>query len=280
MNVTATIKSIDAVKSDPWQGPQGDIWFVQGYFSDGGIWSLGHKSYENAKKRHSELSPLIGQEGQFEVEQKGEYKGNPKFKLLAWPGKPERPGFGGGGGGQPGGGGGQRAPYQPRYRDTPEGTRSEQDSIHRSVALQMAVAWLPRVDDKFTSSDVTQVADVFYAWLSQGQPPLPTQAPAASSGPPTQPSTGSYDPLKEQKEFFGEGTQSLPTRSKAVDKYLEEIAAAVKIKDADRIAKLSQMINQSLEKRSITLADIDQWINPAIISARQALQGAAEVDAW
>ncbi len=267
----------------PWDTRDGgQMHCVSGGFEDGSQFDINCKP-ENSAARISALKELIGVEGEFGLESKPDYRGMKQWKLVEWPGKPQRPAYGGGGGAPSGGG---RAPYQPRYRDTPEGTRSEQDSIHRSVALEHAVVFIGNMEKRLqntTSNDVIQCADLFYGWLSQGQPPLPTKAPEASSGPPTQPqarpepSTGYYDPLKEQKEFFG----GAPGRSPAVQQYLDEIEKAVKVKDSDRISKLRVMVVDSVNKRkSVTIEEVDTIIEPAIMEAEKALKSSANYDAW
>ena len=90
---TLTIQTVDPA-TRTWEGPKGTIEFIQGQFTDGTGWSLGAKP-ENAAKRVEELTKLIGVEGEYEVEPKGEFRGKPQFKLKSWPGKPV---FGGGGG--------------------------------------------------------------------------------------------------------------------------------------------------------------------------------------
>lgn len=157
MNITSKIKSM---KAEPrsWEGQYGLTWFVDGEFDDGSQFSLTTKSQDTAGKYHAELSALIGKSGDFHVEEKPEKYGKKQWKLVAWPGNPGKQGWGGGGGG--------RAVAAPRYRDTAEGAASERDSIHRSVALQEAVAFVGTLEPQHrVSGTVCQVADVFYDWL-------------------------------------------------------------------------------------------------------------------
>jgi len=86
-----TIQTVDP-STRTWEGPKGTIEFISGQFTDGSGWSLGAKP-ENAQKRIAELSALIGQPGDYEVEEKPEYQGVKQWKMKSWPGKPT---FGGG----------------------------------------------------------------------------------------------------------------------------------------------------------------------------------------
>ena len=86
-----TIQTVDP-STRTWEGPKGTIEFISGQFTDGSGWSLGAKP-ENAQKRIAELSALIGQPGDYEVEEKPEYQGVKQWKMKSWPGKPV---FGGG----------------------------------------------------------------------------------------------------------------------------------------------------------------------------------------
>jgi len=90
---TLTIQTVDPA-TRTWEGPKGTIEFIQGQFTNGEGWSLGAKP-ENAAKRVAELTALIGVEGEYELEPKGEFRGKPQHKMKGWPGKPV---FGGGGG--------------------------------------------------------------------------------------------------------------------------------------------------------------------------------------
>ncbi len=275
--------TIKFVKDEPrpWDARDGgQMHSIEGGFEDGSAFAINCKP-ENSEARIATLKELIGQEGEFGLEAKADYKGVRQWKLTEWPGKQQRPAYGGGGGSGVSSGGGGKAPYQPRYRDTPEGTRSEQDSIHRSVALTQAVACLTSAVSPGQSPDqagwVIKTADRFYDWLSQGQPLVPVQAPEASSGPPTQPQStiGSYEPMKDQKEFFGQ-----PAKSQACQKYLEEIEKAVKAKDSGRLSKLRAMMVDSVQRKTLTIQEVDSFLEPAIIQAEKALQSAANYDAW
>ncbi len=252
MNLTETIASMDPVKDKPWPGPQGPIWFAQGKFQGGGIFSIGSQSIEKAREKHAELSALIGTEGVFEVEEKGEYQGNPKYKLKAWPGNQPRL-FGGGGGG---GGGGGRAPFVPRYRDSEEGFAREQRSIHRSVALQRAI----EADANREPQAILQLADTFYAWLSQDTPQ------ASQTEPQKPPSPG-----------------ALTTGDKVpppYDHYIQEIDEAIHAKDANRLDKLQNvMIVGSLEQKSITL-DEATVLNDLIERGKKVIASAILFAAW
>ena len=174
MNLTTEIMAMDKLKTEPWNGAQGPTWFVQGSFKDGSLFSRGAKSLENAQKLQAELEAQIGKEATFEVEDTGkEYQGRKKWKLQGWPGKPERPAFGGG----------SKAPYQPRFRDTEDGFHQEQASIHRSVALDKAITFTTNhvVPDDISPKKVLAVAEEFYGWLvgpQRAAPASPAQVQA------------------------------------------------------------------------------------------------------
>jgi len=283
VQISASVANVDDLKEEPWNGPNGPMWFVQGKFEDGSIFSRGAKSLDNASKLHSEWSGLAGKgPGPWEVEQSGEFQGHKKYKVSSWPGKPERS-FGGGGGGGFSGGGAKKE-YVPRYKDTIEGVLAEQDSIHRSVALTQAVSLL--TGSSKDPVDAIAAAERFYQWLSKDRPtpiPEPTQpAPLAPPGPPAPRETiGSFDPLKDQKDFFGGSlTTGDKIKSQTVQKYLDEFEKAVKGKDVDRVEKLAQMVTKSLEQKTVTHTDIDSWLEPAIVDSRKALRSAEEYDKW
>lgn len=155
----------------PWDGPNGTVHYIEGTFSDGTLWSSGAKP-DFSQKRLDELKSLVGIAGDYELQAAGEYQGSKKWKMISWPGKPMA-------GGKPGFGGGAKAPYQPRHRDTPEGTREERESIHRSVALQQAVTFTANhvVPDEISPERVTKVADSFYDWLVGPQRSAPASVP-------------------------------------------------------------------------------------------------------
>ena len=157
--------TISKIEQSPrkWSGPNGDMFFIQGSFQDDSEWSVGFKAEDRARACLAELNTLTGKEGSFDVDYKPERNGRKQYKLLSWPGKPPAQGFGGKGGGG----------FQVRYRDTEEGQRREQDSIHRSVALQHAVGYAASA--VLDTDRLLAVADRFYDWLSKGQPPIAQQ---------------------------------------------------------------------------------------------------------
>jgi hypothetical protein len=57
--------------------------------------------------------------------------------------------------------------FDKAYRNTPEGQRSEQRSIHRSVALQYGTQLALKFVESPTPDDVTTFADYFYDWLQR-----------------------------------------------------------------------------------------------------------------
>lgn len=262
---------------EQWQ----DFNIVVGYFEDGSKFKAWGKDLAKAQNTRNELAGQVGIAGEFEIDETKTktYQGRQEYRLKGWPGKPERAPWTGGGGG--GGGFGGKKEFVPRYKDTMAGVLAEQDSIHRSVALQWAVTYMK---DSTNSDVVLGVADKFYQWLSKDRPvavPEPTQpAPLASPGPPQHRETiGEYNPLKDQKEFFGVTTGD-KIKSQTVQKYLDEFEKAVKAKDADRVEKLAHMVGDSLEKKTVTVTDIEHWLEPEIVNSRKALKSAEEYDKW
>lgn len=157
-----------------WESRNGPMYSVEGTFDDGSGWSVSFKTPERAHEQQDVLKAQIGFDKSFEIEDTGrEYRGAKQYKLVNYPGKPQPAAFGGGGGG--------KAPYQPRFRDTEDGFRQEQDSIHRSVALQQAVAFCKEDVDK--AQLVTEIADHFHKWLvgpQRAAPASPAQVQAQS----------------------------------------------------------------------------------------------------
>ncbi len=279
--ITATVMALDAIKDEPWSGPQGPVWFVQGRFKDGqGLFSIGSQSIEKAREKHAVLSALIDQEGQFEVEPKGEYQGHPKWKLLNWPGKPElqvpR--------GRPSGGG-----FQIRFRDTEEGQRREQESIHRSVALTQAVALVAALKPSSEPWDnmTLNTAERFYQWLQepsraslgQAQAGQHVSAPTLSGAAAGQPAAPTKVPpaLKEMAAHFGitTGDRILTAR----EKYQEAITKAVKEKNTTWLSKAPQLIVQSCEAGTVNIDEAEE-LERELTAAKKALSSQTEYDRW
>jgi len=280
MKIQAQIATVDD-DVEVWN----DFQIVNGKFEDGSMFQVWGKEAAKANEIRNTLAGMAGQSGEFEIDETKtkQFRGANKYRLRSWPGKPERKPWDGGGGGGYGGGGGGKKEYVPRYKDTVEGVLAEQDSIHRSVALTQAVAARDTVADL---PGLLKMADAFYAWLSKDRPlpkPEPDKpAPLAATGPPAPRETiGSFDPLKDQKDFFNASlTTGDKVKSQTVQKYLDEFEKAVKAKDADRVEKLAQMVSSSLEKRTVSMNDIDKWLEPAIMDSRKALRSAEEYDKW
>jgi hypothetical protein len=93
-------KTIQIVSTEPkmWTAKDGSytLAFVEGQFTDGSSFSYGAKP-ETFEKRLEELQALVGQEVDFELEDKGQFKGTQQYKLRNYPGKPQPRNFGGGG---------------------------------------------------------------------------------------------------------------------------------------------------------------------------------------
>lgn len=246
MNITTQIDTVGRFPDRPWTNQEGkNVWFIDGTFKDGRKFSKGAMEETKAKELHDTLTRLIGQEGTFEVEETNrEYKGQREYRLKAYPGQPQfRGGFGGGGGGRPAGGG-----YPARYRDTEQGVREERDSIVRQTALKAAVEFLVNqtgADDKA----VIGYCNSFYGWLTSGKPILPEKVGSISGEP------------------------------SAYDKYMGEIAAAVKAQNAPRLEQIKAMIHGSLDKGTINL-DQASNLNDELSIASKALASSAGHNEW
>jgi hypothetical protein len=94
-----TLKTIQVVGSEPklWTAKDGSysLAFIEGQFTDGSSFSYGAKP-ETFDARRAELQALVGQEVEFELEDKGLFKGTQQWKVKNYPGKPQPRGFGGG----------------------------------------------------------------------------------------------------------------------------------------------------------------------------------------
>jgi hypothetical protein len=180
-------------------------------FSDDSVGEVASKK-QWVQKHIDALKSLIGQPAEFELEDKGEFKGTKQWKIKSYPGKQ-----------QPGGGGfGGKRDYVPRWKDTEEGTKAEQDSIHRSVALTQAVAFFGPSKAAPTPGDTTDVldaADKFYTWLSKKPPAAaPTAAQVAAQVPGV--TTGNNLPPPRK-----------PPEKSVYEMYLEGIAAYKNLSD-------------------------------------------------
>lgn len=93
-------KTIQIISTEPktWTAKDGSytLAFVEGQFTDGSSFSYGAKP-ETFEARLKELQALVGQETDFELEDKGVFKGTQQYKLRNYPGKPQPRNFGGGG---------------------------------------------------------------------------------------------------------------------------------------------------------------------------------------
>jgi hypothetical protein len=239
LNITTTINSVkDEIRE--WK----DFKIVEGSFENSD-WSILVKSEERAKQYQQELKALVGQEKEYEIEDTGrEYRGRAQVKLKSWPGKPERPQFGGGGGGQRGGGS-----WQPRFRDTEEGFAREQRSIHRSVALEWAVAFYKQTQEMVPEKQAGQkhvenllsVAQELFNWLNQDTAQQPTHNATPNKGPAGVPGITTGDKILPPYEH-----------------YVQEIDTAIKGKDQARLEALSKMVIGSVDKGSVTLDQADE----------------------
>ena len=163
-------KTIASVKPAvrPWQSSYGPMESVDGYFDDGDEWSINCKQ-GNGDRTKAELAALAGKHlDGYTIEanidkatgQQRQYQGHLKWNLK----KIQQQGGGGGGGG---GGGYSKPAYVPPYRQDKEAFEREQASIHRSVALQQAVAYAARRETATPTPDILTMADSFAAWLSK-----------------------------------------------------------------------------------------------------------------
>jgi hypothetical protein len=163
-----TLKTLQTVNTETrtWEGPNGPVIYVSGQFTDGTEWSNGTKPGFEAK-RIEELTALIGQEGEFEIEPKGEYQGRPQVKLKGWPGKQS---------------------FQAEsslstsgraasWYNSEEGTRFVQERMDRRTALMQAVE---------LTNDLTvwePVAGQMYSWLTKDSAAIQPKADNPSVGP-------------------------------------------------------------------------------------------------
>jgi len=168
-----TTKTIQTVNTETrtWEGPNGPVIYVSGQFTDGTEWSNGTKPGFEAK-RIEELTALIGQEGEFEVEDKGEYQGRPQVKLKGWPGKAA---FGSQNGDHPRGG---------SWYNSEEGTRFVQERMDRRTALMQA---REHFEHGAPWEFIETVAGQMYEWPSDAQssslPASVTASPSSGWGP-------------------------------------------------------------------------------------------------
>lgn len=244
-----SIVGMSAVKDEPFHGQNGDIWYVEGRFADGSMFSVGTKSIEKANRLHGEFSQLIGKECEFEVKEKRAFKGCRQWGLLNWPGKEEwAPRDGGGQSGEFKSNGSTvsapRFSSNGRYRDSEDAAMQEKLSIHRSVALQQAVLF--HNQPRFAKADVfpeqvCAVADVFYAWLT--------------------------------------AHVAKPAASKAIDSYRAEIAVAVQAKDVPKLDEIRARVAKSVEKGSVTFDECD-LLESDLSTAKRNIESAKELGEW
>jgi hypothetical protein len=269
--ITDTIDSLDPVPDDPWESGQLRIWFVQGKFASGAQFSKGCKKPEWATETHQELTALVGTQGTFEVEQNGEYRGKPKYKLKAWPGKepPRQQSFAGGSSSGGSASGGSKSGWQPRYRDSEEGFAKEQRSIYRSVALKHAVESLQPITGPSPDQTewVIKTADRYYGWLSQDN--------AASQTVTSSTEQADTPAAIAQSHGLTTGDKVLG----AYERYLLEIDTAVQAKDLARLEKLQAMIIASVDKGSLNLDEAD-FLDGKLQAGKKALSSAATYAAW
>lgn len=194
MKLTTAIKTVEKELRE-WQGQRGTMYSTKGTFVDDTQWEINSTTADRARERITEFQGMIGQEGEFEVDDNvREYRGIKQYKLKSWSGKPQ-PQMGGGFGGGRGGS------YQPRYRDTEQGTREERESISRSVALQQAVVFTTNhvTPDEIKPQKVTDIAEHFYAWLVGPQ----RAAPASPNRIQAQ-ATQSNRMIEQANQLFGD----------------------------------------------------------------------------
>lgn len=206
------IKSVNE-KVREWKGEKGTFHFISGTFEDGTQWSLGAKP-ENSQARIAELQSLVGKTGEYELQEDGEWQGIKKWKVKNYPGKEQRPAFGGGGGGG-------RGPYVVAWKQTEEGAKDEQRSIHRSVSLEYAVAMRAPGESE---DHVLSIADKFYAWLQKTATPVST--PPAAAPPLGVPGVTTGDKIKP------------PLRQSVLERWLEDVPKCTMLSQVLTKAKL------------------------------------------
>lgn len=191
MEISSVFPQARDWNSDKWP----DMVSVQGFFADGSQWDLGTKK-GNLQQRIDTMKALVGKEGDFDLEDKGEYQGVKQYKLKSWPGKSESQGGGGGGGRN----------WQPAYTQTQEGFLAEQEAMMRRTAAMQAVQW----GERGPIADILKTADALYNWLmaTQGSvsAPKPQQVQNVSSAPtaPQTPNTGQIQASGEVWEGPGQ----------------------------------------------------------------------------
>ncbi len=270
-----TIKTVSDRVRD-WDSQHGPMCSIEGTFEDGSAFQNNCKP-ENVERRLESLKELIGQPRDFDLAPKADYKGQKQWTMKKLPEAPqEQPLIQGqqGGGQQPARGG-----YQVRFRDTEEGFLREQRSIHRSVALQHAVAWLGAALGKgasFTDEEVIKTAGTFFQWLSQdAQQPLSNVQEAMRQAPPLgpnqAPAASNHPSLDELKDRF-----SLQTGAdvlKGREKFSQMILEAVKNKNLLSVAQggsIGTAIREASNKQELTRDD-EEFLYQEILAARRVL---------
>jgi hypothetical protein len=243
MIISAEIASVAQIPVKPWEGPKGNVWFIEGTFTDGSLFSRGATSIENAQKLHSQLTDLVGKPESFDVKDSNrEYQGKKKWNLQAVPGQEAYGGAGRQGSyGFRGGSSQGRPATQSRdsYRYSEQGTKEERDSIVRQVALKCAVDTGIACKAKGTPEFLT-LADQFYTWLTQQ--PKPAEIPA-------------------------------------YERYSNSIAEAVKAKDSARLDTLMKMIKGSLAKGTLNMDQVAA-LDDELVAGKKAVNSAASMEEW
>ena len=323
----ATIANV-AHEIRTWNSQYGEKKVIEGFFESGDKWS-NITTPEKASQLKAEMEALVGKEGDFEGKDRGNSRGYQEWGLRRWPGKPQpQGGFGGKGGGN----------YQPRYRDTEQGTREERLSIARSVALQQALVYVVNHKEEGQKQDpalwVTTLADHFYEWLVKTQsqasttteqvaqkaqaatqqlknssPPPASDSKGPSKRPPC-PSCGNVESVFQEKDkqtgdyitgsFYcwkkkdgcghqwkdvGELAANLGLKTgaqlekSAKEKYEDEIAKAILKKDKPRLARLGQLMQQSVQSGSLS-AEEDVVLCKQLLLAEEAIDSGMQYETW
>lgn len=157
-----------------------DCWFISGAFVDHSGWSIAVKP-QKYDEVLTALENLVDKPSDYELEAKHDYEGQKQWKLVSYPGKPEKQGFGGKGGG-----------FGSGYKQSFEALWYEQERMDRRTALMQAVEFMGDMQP-----GVEELADRFYSWLRATEkrpaaPNVPNPAPAPQApqtAPPGRTST-------------------------------------------------------------------------------------------
>lgn len=176
-------KTIVSIKPGPdnlgfreWNGGQyGPAAFIDVVFSDGDEGSYSTKP-DKAPQHVANLTALMDQPTEFELESKAEYNGTPQWKIKDYPGNPAQKFQGGGGGG--GWKGNAQTPEEKAHR---EANILAQSSVKAAVELvKMTTPPGTPLTDADVLASVREFADAIVAMV-QDMAPAPVAAPVVAA---------------------------------------------------------------------------------------------------